>query len=395
VSAAAVDSAPRARPRTTLLGAHIRANPRLTFIPFHSLSDQERSGFGSLAHDPALEGVVRDEHGAIKVADQESARLLDSLREPQRVEGELARDEVSLVRLVLDGLVEVESGAGDFVSGSRAYNIVCDAFSLPEPTTKTVRLSQMALQHAQALEIDDTLRMSVRLYFYGRLATSPSWLARYPTRESIERFLHIERGGTLERKMRGAWRAVDLEPPNDGWFLWSSRQPSSGKRSDRYKLYVSPLPESVPVAFSAAAGVAEEVGAVALKVGNDAPSFLRPDKIVLYFSDLDRVSAAAGRLSHELAGCPGHGVPFTAELAGSDGLLSFGIDPPRAEHALAWQDRESWRLWLTNRLAVALVAARRDGGSLEPWQYALARLELDGIDPSTWVPPTDLWDETA
>ena len=395
MSAAAVDSAPRPRPRTTLLGAYIRANPRLTFIPFHSLSDQERSGFGSLAHDPALQGVVRDEHGAIKVADQECARLLDSLRQPQRVEGELAGDEVSLVRLVLDGLLEVECGAGDFVSGSRAYNIVCNAFSLPEPTTKTVRLSQRALQYAQALEIEDALRMSVRLYFYGRFAISPSWLARYPTRESIERFLHIERGGTLERKMRRAWRAVDLEPPNDGWFLWASRQPPSGKRSDRYKLYVSPLPESVPVAFSAAAGIAEEVGAVALKVGNDAHSLLRPDKIVLYFSDLDRVFAAAARLAQELAGCPGHGVPFTAELTGSDGLLSFGLDPPRAEHALAWQDRESWRLWLTNRLAVALVAGRRDGGSLEPWQYALARLELDGIDPSTWIPPTDLWDEAA
>jgi hypothetical protein len=166
-----VDSAPRARPRTNLLGAHIRANPRLTFIPFHSLSDEERSGFGSLANDPALQGVLRDEHGAIKVADQESSRLLDSLRKPQRVEGELAGDEVSLVRLVLDGLLEVESGAGGcFISGSRAYHIVCDAFSLPELTTKTVRLSQTALQHAQALEIEDALRMSARLYFYGRLA---------------------------------------------------------------------------------------------------------------------------------------------------------------------------------------------------------------------------------
>lgn len=390
-----VNSAPRARPRTTLCGAHIRTNPRLTFIPFLSLSEQERAGFGSLARDPALQGVVRDEHGAVKVADRESTRLFDKLREPQRVEGELAGDELGLVRLVLDGLIEVKSGAGDFVSGSRAYDIVCDIFSLPEPTTKTARLSQMALQHAQALEIEDALRMSVRLYFYGRFATSPNWLARHPTRESIEQFLHIEPGGTLARKMRRAWRAVDLEPPNDGWFLWSSRQPPSGKRSDRYKLYVSPLPESVPAAFSAAADVAEEMGAVALKVGNDAASLLRPDKIVLYFSDLDRVCAAAARLSHELAGCPGHGVPFTAELAGSDGLLSFGIDPPRPEHALAWQDRESWRLWLTNRLAVALLAARRDGGSLQPWQYALARLELDGIDPSTWVPPTDLWDEAA
>jgi hypothetical protein len=42
-----------------------------------------------------------------------------------------------------------------------------------------------------------------------------------------------------------------------------------------------------------------------------------------------------------------------------------------------------------------MIAARRDGGSLEPWQYALARLELEGIDASTWAPPADLWDEAA
>jgi hypothetical protein len=218
---------------------------------------------------------------------------------------------------------------------------------------------------------------------------------RYPSRESVERSLGIDRGGTLARRMRRAWRAVDLEPPNDGWFLWSAREPPGGATCDRYKLYVSPLPESVPVAFAAAAGVAEQAGAVALKVGNDASSFLRPDKIVLYFPDLERVSAAADRLAHELAGCPGHGVPFSADLAGSDGLLSFGIDPPRPAHALAWQERESWRLWLTNRLALALLSARRGGGTLEPWQYALARLELDGIDPATWAPIGDLWDEAA
>jgi hypothetical protein len=389
------DFAARARPRAALRGARIRANPRLTLIPFVSLSDEERAGFGALASDPAQHGVVRDQHGTIKIADREFERLLDQLRDPQRVDGELAENEVALVRLVLDGLLEVETASGDFISGSPAFEVVCGDFSLPAATTKIARLSQMALQHAQALEIDDALRLSVRLYFYGRLAATPGWLARYATRGSVERFLEIEPGGTLARRMRRTWQIVDLAPPNDGWFLWRSREPSNNKRNDRYKLYVSPLPEAVPAAFSAATKAAEETGAVALKVGNDATSLLRPDKIVLYFSDRDSVFAAARRLAHELAGCPSHGVPFTAELADSGGLVSYGMDPPRPEFALVWQERESWRLWLTNRLAVALLAARRDNGPLEPWQYALARLEIDGIDPSTWAPSADLWEEAA
>ena len=103
----------------------------------------------------------------------------------------------------------------------------------------------------------------------------------------------------------------------------------------------------------------------------------------------------AAQLSSELAGCPSQGVPFTAELAGSEGLLSWGMDPPRSQHMLEWQERESWRLWVTNRLALALVAARRDGGLLEPWQYALARIELEGIDATTWTPHGDLWAEAT
>jgi hypothetical protein len=387
---------PRARPRPRLPDAPLRTNPRLTLIPFAALSQEERGGLGKLTDDPTLYGALRDEHGAVKVVDHESALLLESLREPTRLPGDLQADEISLVRLVLDGVLELETASGEFVSGSRAYDVVCDALSPSVPTTRTARLSQAALRYAQRLDIEDALRLSARLYFYGRLPAAPDWLARLPSTAAIERFLGIESQGRLAHRLQRSWRAVALEPPNDGWFLWRHREGPNGQASgDRFKLYVSPLPESVPTAFAAAVDVAGKVGAVALKVGNDATSLLRPDKIILYFAAFDGVAAAAARLSSELAGCPSQGVPFTAELADSDGLLSWGMDPPRSEHMLEWQERESWRLWVTNRLALAMVAARRDGGVLEPWQYALARVEFDGIDATTWTPHGDLWAEAT
>ena len=384
----------RARPRIALTDAPLRANPRLTLIPFAGLSEEERAGFGALASDPALYGALRDERGGVKVVDDASAVLLQSLREPTRLPDHLDADDSSLARLVLDGVLELEAAGGDFVSGSRAYDVIFDVFSPPAPTTKTARLSQAALEYGQRLELEDPLRLSARLYFYGRLPLSPQWFARLPTRASIEGFLGVERRGAVARRLRRAWRRIALKPPNDGWFLWTRPAAASdGAASDRFKLYVSPLPDAVPAAFAAAAGVGEEVGAEAIKVGNDAASLLRPDKIVLYFADFERVAAAAARLARELAGCPAQGVPFTAELARSDGLLSWGVDPPRSEHMLDWQERESWRLWVTNRLALALVAARRDGGPLAPWQYALARIQLDGVDVTTWAPRADLWEE--
>ena len=100
-----------------------------------------------------------------------------------------------------------------------------------------------------------------------------------------------------------------------------------------------------------------------------------------------RVDGGGGKLGKELDGCPAHGVPFTAEISG-EGLLSWGVDPPESKQMLSWQPQESWRLWLTNRLANALLTARRANSASgpEPWRYALERLGLEGIDTESWTP---------
>jgi hypothetical protein len=138
--------------------------------------------------------------------------------------------------------------------------------------------------------------------------------------------------------------------------------------------------------------------------GADAAGLLRPDKLVAYFPDFDSLAGAAGVLADRLAGIPPHGVPFTAEIGG-DGLLSWGVDPPRREGGKA-RGEESWRLWLTHRLARALLAVRHmnaaqggpgghDGqaGGPEPWQLALERLRLEGVSTETWTPGPLLWRE--
>jgi hypothetical protein len=98
-------------------------------------------------------------------------------------------------------------------------------------------------------------------------------------------------------------------------------------------------------------------------------------------------------MTARLAGVAAQGVPFTSEIGG-DGLLSWGMDPPQTA-ARSWNGRLSWRLWLTHRLARALISACRspESSTAEPWRFALERLRLEGVDTATWTPAASLWSE--
>jgi hypothetical protein len=162
-----------------------------------------------------------------------------------------------------------------------------------------------------------------------------------------------------------------------------------------FKLYVSPHSECVKDAFGEVLAALTVVGTPTFKVGRDVYGLLRPDKIVAYFEEFDHLQDASFELHRRVGGCAVHGVPFTAELAG-DGLLSWGIDPPHNQQTPIWIDRESWRLWVTNRLATALLAAKEKRSSLiEPWEFAVERLRLDGVETNSWTPDVNLWRRTA
>lgn len=325
--------------------------------------------------------------------DADSARVFERLQTADGIPPDLELDGPSVARLVLDGVLEVETADG-FVSGPPALDAVIPPLPARGPSGEGTgaRLSRAALRYGQQLQATDPARLSAQMYFYNRMPLSPAWFARLPSRDAVARFLGVDRGGSLTLMLRGSWRRMRTDAQNDGWLLWRSRDaaPAPNGRGS-FKLYVSPMPDAVPEALAAAIAVAHDVGAFALKVGSDVTGLLRPDKIVVYLDEHDQVDSATAGLSLRLAGAVGHGVPFTADAGSGDGLLSWGVDPPHSEQAFSWQQKESWRLWLTNQLAVAVVAAQRGGATRQPWEYALARLELEGVDTETWTPKQALW----
>jgi hypothetical protein len=160
-----------------------------------------------------------------------------------------------------------------------------------------------------------------------------------------------------------------------------------------FKLYVSPGCHHIREAFQATLNAVVESNAHCFKIGDDVYGLLRPDKIVAYFSRFEDLQQVADRLRQALDGCPAHGIPFTAELS-DDGLLSWGMDPPSEQPLVLGQERESWRLWVTNRLATALLMAKAaESQRVEPWQFALERLRLEGVDTETWTPAQTIWNE--
>jgi hypothetical protein len=383
-----------------LLGRAFRAHPGYELVLFDRLSEGERRRLEGFRRDPGFYGVLRPRDGqgmGVKAVDRETALLFLTLREPgplpayvREVLGEgTAR---TVAQLLADGVLEVEQ-EGAFVSGAAAFALLSSG-PAGEPRGRLDRLSLAALRHGEALALDDPLRLAWRLYAYNRLPLTPAWQRLLPSADAVREYLGAGPRGANRPFLDRVWTPG---APRDGWLSWTAR----GRRAEplnpgstTYKRYVSPPPGLLREGFGAVLEALAAARARQFKVGDSAAGLLRPDKIVAYFPDFERLAEAADAVLARLAGVAAQGVPFTSEIGG-DGLLSWGVDPPAGERSSLWDGRESWRLWLSHRLARALIDARAAatpaGVAVEPWRFALERVRLDGVDTTTWTPGALLW----
>lgn len=374
-----------------LLSRVLRANPAYELVLYDRLEPGMREALADLRTDPDFYGVLRSREAAglsVKSVDRETALLFLTLREPGRLPAyfeQVAGIEAERVvtRLVADSVLEIEAGSG-FVSGAGAFDLLWDRAGGERGGGRLAALSIEALRYAQRLDISDPLRLSMRLYGYNRRPLTPAWKQLLPSSESVERHLGIASGGTHRKLLDGSWSRLG---PSNGWISWRSRAVDSvreaGGSGVTYKLYVSPAPEALAEGFGRVLEALALARAPQFKIGADAVGLLRPDKIVAYFPTFERLALAADAIAKPMEGTPAQGVPFTSEIGG-DGLLSWGVDPRT----------ESWRFWLTHRLARALLAGKAAGESVEPWRFALERLRLEGVDTDSWTPGALLFRES-
>lgn len=393
-------------PLTTLSHAVLRASPHYDLVQLEQLTLGQQELLSDLRVRRGFAGVLRPCRGTagnLRAVSQDAASLYLALAQPARLP-EVVRTVLDdtgageIAKLVLDGVLEIEDETtGGFVSGADAYLMLYRETADTAPRSVTAHLSLSALRYAQALELADPAQLSMRMYLYNRQPADARWRRTLPDAEAVISYLGMQPGGVAERLLKVSWQPVPHALGTNGWLAWHAPERTTVSKRDKvtYKLYISAPCEHMPNVFPEALSILADHKTIYLKVGSDLCGLLRPDKMVAYFHNFAELCASGAALGQALAGIPAQGVPFTATLDEA-ALLCWGMDPPGSTQWLRWQPRESWRLWVTNRLAVYMVAARNgSASSLEPWQFALERMRVDGIDVSTWTPQTSIWDMDA
>lgn len=368
-----------------LLEARFRVSRHYELLSVDTLSPEDRKRIGATGDTPDFHALLVPRPGrgmGAKAVDRRTASMLQGLRTPQTLAAKLeqllgpagARE---ALRLVLDGILEVE-WAGAFVSGPAAYPLLLGD---PPPLSETGALatrSTAALRHAATLPVQGPRGLAWRLYRYNSLPASPRLWRRFPTEAAVAAYVA---GGLSGSGINGL-----IEYRSWLWSPTKLERRRTGSKGPTYKLYVSPSIDDLPGCVAAVAGARAATESFEYKVGRDLMGIVRPDKLVLYFKSLEGMEAVAADLTNALAGVESQGVPFTASLT-PDGLLSWGVEPIRDRAWKNWPRGRSWRTWVTDRLAAAILAARAH--LLDPTlaaRFALGRVWLDGVDPASWAP---------
>jgi hypothetical protein len=361
----------------------LRANPAYRVVAWNRLSPGMRKDIGAATDSYGVLLPVDGQSLPVVAIDNDMALLFLSLQEPGPAPGFAysGRDaEAALHRLIFDSILQLEHG-DIFISGPEA----CARLGVRDAGQGDglARVSIEALAYGSALAHIDGATLAQKLYTYNTRPTTPTLQRRLPDRETCLAFLGLTPGSDARNMIDRLWTNGDDASP---WLTFSRAQQQPEQAAQPCKLYVGLTFEELAKCLPAIAGAFNRNGASQFKVGTDLDGLLRPDKFVAYFPNKDFLLAAARDLLPIVADRAIHVVPFTAGITAS-GALSWGMDPENTWFG----DRESWRQWICEKLAAALIAARNSTAeTVAPWQFALERLRLEGVDTDTFM-PTGSW----
>ena len=355
------------------------------------LNQPEQNALAGLLSNENIFGIFKPAasrpHLNPKLAYKEVALLFYYLQQPAILPAfvkDVYDDDMNalLAKLVADEVLKIKINDG-FVCGTAATEWLFNENNQYHASGNQFisNLSGRAIMYALQLKNAGQDLITAALYAYN---TMPVVAEERVT--DAERLLGIGFNTTLEKELLKDW--IKFQPTKEyKWLMWNRRNTTAmdTSKSSVYKLYVSPLLKDLPEVFERATRLLSSTGARGFKTGSDHFGLARPDKFVIYFTTYHDMVNAADVLKTELHQYPAQGVPFTAQLD-ENGLLSWGIDPPKEEVLQQWEGG-SWRAQIAEKIASAIVQAKsNNAGTAEAMHYINQKMLLERINPFTWTP---------
>ena len=391
-------------PSEDCLKRTFRSNPNYTVVICDRLSNSIKESLGKLVEESDCFGILQPSDSStlsIKTICRETALLFYILKVPGQLPNYLLSEpsinpERLISQLILDDILEGEI-EGNFTSGLQAYQLLFSksgALTTSEkPEYNTEGISYEALVYGQEFINEDISKLGRRLYFYNRRPSTKKWLKQLKSSNDVNSFLGLLPEQPNHKLVHRYWYE-STQNSNKYWVFRRSKKDDFFEENsslDGYKLYFNPTCEYLYQTLSELTEILFHCRAYAFKYGGNAYGMLRPDKFVAYFQTKDDLFLALEKLQKRFYGVPAQELPFTATVDPT-GLLSWGIDPPNSSRtSLLWHSC-SWRSWVTERLSAALIKwHHQPDPKVEPWQFALAHVSLDGINITTWIPEQTIW----
>jgi hypothetical protein len=366
--------------------ACLRFNPKFQLIFFDKLESRKQVSFMSHSEDPDFCGILMPPFGSSllpKYVSRDAALLFQTLREPGRIPHLIknifgANAEVYVRQLILDSILEIEHEER-FLTGASALPHISDVVIVDD--THIANITYDAIRYGLELSNLSVQELAARLYMFNRIPCTPLLQLQFAKVEQVIEFLVPDT--EVANQLKSNWAG---NVSRRVWYEWRTSVISSPLN---FKLYISPILKDLPKIFRLTVDALAKTKCSCFKVGLGAFGLLRPDKLVAYFADLEDLQQAANLIRASATGISVQGVPFTG-LIDFEGLVSWGIDPPnlRGRHSL--QSSQSWRQWVTNRIAIYILYAKEINAE-NPMDFVLRRIELDNIDPVTWSPSSTVW----
>jgi len=330
-----------------------RLSCRYRLVAFSELSKFQYEALGTFVDNPEFGAVLLAEGGSglgAKVISHGVAAALATLDSSQARPLPLAPDVIE--QLCVNGVIEIERHGG-FVTGPRLLTLgghdLADASYDP--------ISKAAIEYALHLPLNDLARLAARIYFFNREPRDRTGLhdsAHAETHRAIN-----EWKTSYEAKAR--YKEIDPEK-TPGWRVFARKGATRiSKESGTFKVYVCPKADFFPRAIPQILQAFSSQDVATFKVGSDPIGVIRPDKVVAYFSTYVEMEAVLPSIREIVPPEHAQGTPFTAPLT-SNGSVSWGFDPPILKETASLRERESWRVWVCNRIAPAgsCLQSRRD-----------------------------------